>query len=259
MFFSSLAINLLKRIALFILTVLITACSTNQETPVATPNLQALRLAYSPDSHPALAAFKQCADAQPELALLADEIPVSVMDQSRTDLWLRLDVPNNWGGYAVQLAAEKIVLVVNPKNQTRSLDLEEIQSIFSGQFQSWGQVGGQDLPIQVWVLPPEDEARQIVDQNLLANQTISDQAFLAPSPSLMLEAIANDPDAIGYLPQAWTDPRVKSIPVPMALRSSLEKPLLALSPGEPDDQVRTLLACLQHGPGQPTLQARYNP
>lgn len=241
------------------LVILMAACAASQKAPAPTPSVQSLRLAFSPDSRPALAAFEQCADAQPELALLADEIPVSVMNQSGADLWLRLGVPDNWGGYAVQLADERIVLLVNPENQTHSLNLEEIQSIFSGRYQSWNQVGGPDRPIQVWVLPPADEARQIVTQNIISNLDVSDQALLATSPSLMLDAIANDPDAIGYLPQAWINTSVKKIPIPVELRSLLEKPLLALSSSEPDEQVRTLLACLQNGQGQQTLQAGYNP
>jgi hypothetical protein len=249
--------TLCRGIALLNLIVMMVACEPGLPTKAPIPSLQSLRLAFSPDSRPAQLALEQCADAQPGLALLADEIPVTAMHNSGTELWLRIGVPDNWGGYAAQLAEERIVVLVNPDNQARSLSLEEIRSIFSGQVQSWSQVGGTDQSIQVWVLPPEDEASQIVNVSLLANQGISDQAFLAASPERMLQAIADDPGAIGYLPQAWTDSTVRIITLPSDLQSSLVKPLLALSTSEPEGQTREFLICLQHGNGQQALKARY--
>lgn len=233
------------------------ACQPAPAVPTPAPSMQSLRLEYSPGSRPALPAFEQCAGSYPRLALLPDEIPVPVMSQSGADLWLRLGIPDNWSGYALQLAEERIVFVVHPDNPIRTLEPEEIRSIYSGQVQSWDQVGGAKQSIQVWVLPPSDEARQTVDQNLLAGQTISDQAYLAAGPDRMLKAVADDPGAIGYIPQAWTDPSVKVVTLPEDLNNSLTKPLLALSAAEPQGLARQLLACLQNGSGQDLIRKRY--
>jgi len=194
---------------------------------------------------------------QPGIELLADELPVTVMENKGEDVWFRLGVPENWDGYAAQMADERIVILVNPDNPIRSLKQEEVRSIFSGQIKTWNQVGGTEGSINVWVLPPADEARQIVDENLFKNLSISDQAFLAASPDRMLGAIANDPAAIGYLPHAWSDSTVKIIQLPSTLQLSLARPLLALSPSEPEGQVLEFLVCLQRGKGQQTLQADY--
>ncbi len=175
----------------------------NATTPIST--LHPMRVAYSPDTRPALLALEQCAAHQPDLMALFDEMPVALMGSSPTDVWIRLGTPENWGGYAAQLAEERIGVVVNPDNPIQSLSLEEMRGVFSGQLQSWSQVGGSDLPIQVWVLPAADEASQISDKNLFGGLTISSQAYLATGPSLMLQAIANDPGAIGYLPGAWIE------------------------------------------------------
>jgi hypothetical protein len=226
-------------------------------TPI--PSLQSLRIAFSPDTHPALLAIEQCSDDQPDLAILVDEKPVTLMESSDAELWISVGIPDNWGGFAAQLAEERIVVVANPDNPIRSLNSEEVQGIFSGQIQSWSQVGGADLPIQVWVLPPADEARQISDQNLLAGTSISDQAFLAASPRLMLQAIANDPGAIGYLPNAWIDATVKPIPLPINQQAAMTRPLLALSSSEPQGHVREFVACLQTGAGQEILNSLYEP
>jgi hypothetical protein len=235
----------------------LTACQSTPSVQTPFPSLQFLQLAYSPGSRPALTAFEQCAGAQPGLALLPDEIPVTVMSQTKADLWLRFGTPENWNGYAVQLAEEQIVFLVHPDNPIRALNLKEIQSIFSGQVQSWDQVGGANQSIRVWVLPPADEARQTVDQNLLANQTISDQAYLAAGPEDMIMAVAKSPGAIGYVPQAWIDTSVKVVSLPTNLKDLLPKPLLALSVSEPEGQVRQLLECLQSGSGQDLLRTRY--
>ena len=250
---------MIKRVLLLGLAFLVTACKPAPVSPTPTPGLLSLRLVYSPDSRPALTAIEQCADSQPELTLLSDELPTTVMESSGAEVWIRLGIPENWGGFAAWLADERIALIVNPENKTPSLNLEEIRSIFSGQIPSWDQIGGLPLPIQVWVPPPFDEARQILDQNLLASQPISDQAYLATSPQQMLQAIADDPRAIGYLPQAWVDSTVRLLPMPPELRSRLAAPLLALSNSEPEGQSRDFLACLQNGTGQQTLDGRYKP
>jgi PBP superfamily domain len=238
---------------------LLAGCGPSERTPTPFPTLQSLRVAFSPDTRPALPALEQCAEDQPGLAMLADEKPVTLMESSDSDVWIRLGIPDNWGGFAAQLAEERIVLVANPDNPIRSLSLEEVQGIFSGQLQSWSQVGGPELPVHVWVFPPADEARQISDQNLLAGLSVSDQAFLAASPRRMLEAIANDPGAVGYLPHAWTDATVKLIPLPINQQAAMTRPVLVLSSSEPEGQVREFVVCLQSGAGQEALSSLYEP
>lgn len=241
------------------LALLFAGCGPAEGTPTSIPTLQSLRVVLSPDAHPALTALEQCAENRPGLAILVDEKPVTLMESSPADIWIRLGIPDNWGGFAAQLAEERIVLVGNPDNPVRSLTDEDAQGILSGQLQSWSQVGGMDLSIQVWVLPTADEARQIIDQNLLSGLPISNQAFLATSPRLMLEAIANDPGAVGYLPGAWIDSTVKSIPLPAKLQADLAMPLLLLTTSQPEGLVRDFAACLQGGSGQQELNSQYSP
>lgn len=250
---------MIKKVLWVGLALFLTACRPVSVSPTPTPILQSLQLVYSPDSRPAFTAIEQCAGLQPELALLSDELPTTLMESSGAEIWIRLGTPENWGGYAARLADERIALIVNPKNQTPQLGPEEIRSIFSGQIQSWDQIDGPNGSIQVWVLPPFDEAGLIIDQNLLASKPVSDQAYLATSPQMMLQAIADDPGAIGYLPLAWIDTTVKQIPLPAEFRSRMAAPLLALSKSEPEGQMRDFLACLQNGSGRQILDRRYQP
>ena len=113
---------MIKRVLLLGLAFLVTACKPAPVSPTPNPGLLSLHLVYSPDSRPALTAIEQCADSQPELALLSDELPTTVMESSGAEVWIRLGIPENWGGFAARLADERIVLIVNPQNKNSFIE-----------------------------------------------------------------------------------------------------------------------------------------
>ncbi|MFU8773929.1 MAG: hypothetical protein ACNA8H_16105, partial [Anaerolineales bacterium] len=81
---------------------------------------------------------------------------------------------------------------------------------------------------------------------------------LAPDPESMLAAVGNNPHAIGYLPQSWLSPSVKSLEIPSETREKLIHPVLALASGEPQGENRVFLYCLQRGKGQEIIHDIYS-
>jgi hypothetical protein len=53
--------------------------------------------------------------------------------------------------------------------------------------------------------------------------------FLAPDPGAMLEAISEDPAAIGFIPRRWLEEIVSSVTITDVEDEELRQPILALS------------------------------
>jgi ABC-type phosphate transport system substrate-binding protein len=130
-------------------------------------------------------------------------------------------------------------------------------SLFSGSIESWTEIGIHDQQVKVWIYPEENIISQVFQSGILGGQRITRLASLAPSPQAMLESIAGDPGAIGFIQRSWLSPEVKAIEIGSELKSSVQKPLLALSMSEPQGGIEALIACLQTGPGQESLSVYY--
>jgi hypothetical protein len=75
---------------------------------------------------------------------------------------------------------------------------------------------------------------------------------IVPNPGAVVEAVSQEPGAIGYLPESWletTDPQVREKVKELRLNDQNEGeitiPILAYLRSEPDGGVRELLFCLQ--------------
>jgi phosphate transport system substrate-binding protein len=144
-----------------------------------------------------------------------------------------------------------VLLIVHPANQSASLTLEQVADIFSGHMRRWSEIGGDDRDIQVWAPLQADETRQIFQQGVLQGGVVTPNAFLAPHPSAMLEAVSGNLDAIGYLPKAWSTGEVATIYL------GIHMPVLVVADEEPQDAARELVACLQGELGQSILEPFY--
>ena len=132
-------------------------------------------------------------------------------------------------------------------------DESELVQLFSGQITNWSALGREDINVEVWVPLSGADHRVGFEDQFLNNARISPLARLAPSPPAMLEAVAQTPGSIGFLPAAWDTGELRSI----ALEISL--PVLALAAKEPIGPAHDLLVCLQSEAGQQILSQSYTP
>lgn len=232
------------------------ACNAPLEaTPDPTP--QPIIIAITPGLQPLREALHRCAVANPKIGLLVNEIPATAFTEVKADLAIRLGAPAEGMPYAAPLAWEQIAVIVHPDNPVKSLDGEILRGLFTGQIRNWEAVGGMDQEVQIWAYLSGDEIRQVFEAGLFEGEPISSLALLAPDPAFMLEAIAADPAAIGYLPGAWMNGEVRALNLSKELSNSLRAPVLALAPAEPEGAGREFLLCLQTGQGQEEIQQRY--
>jgi hypothetical protein len=198
---------------------------------------------------PALGKYRevlnQCAQVQPDMALFVKETPVSNLGEKEPDLQLRLGLPNQGVEYAFQVGKENLELVINANQKAQSITADQIRALFSGEITDWSQASGKKGTVHPWVYPDDNELGLIFDRVLMNGAQISPSASIAPDPESMQHAIAQDDNAIGFLPSSWLTSTVQAVGLEPSLASQLGYPVLALTETEPQGMMGVFIACLQ--------------
>jgi hypothetical protein len=241
----------MKQLLLLGLSFLITSCGTPEPaSPAPTP--QPIQVSYPAALQPWADKLSICASSNPQVALYFSQGPTPGNTfNEEVVLVLGNPDPSVASSHLYQVGWEQIIVAVNKDNVLSRLSTENLRSIYSGVTSTWEN--GSDQPIQVWVLPDGDPTRILFDQAVLPLQSLASEAMLAPDPQAMLEAIAGNINAIGYLPGsilASGDPtltsEIKIIQVDTLLDEALHQPVIAVVRSEPKGLVRSLLVCLQN-------------
>lgn len=132
-------------------------------------------------------------------------------------------------------------MVVPATAGVTSLTLDQVQSIFSGRVSNWQEVGGGNLPVQVWTYSADADVEGIFDDIVLKGEPITSLARLAVSVQFMSDAIGSTSGSIGVLPRRALDAKVRDV------YTAASVPVLAITKTEPQGAVKDLLACAQAG------------
>jgi len=230
-----------------------------QQNPITPASLQPITIALTPSMEPVSLALNTCAAIFPEMALLIEEITAPSHQMRPSDLKIWLGQPPDPELFATQIAWEQIVMILNPSNPLLSLSVDNLRALFTGRVRRWSAIGGTEREVAIWIYPKGDEIRQIFETTIMDGNRFTSQALLAPNPEAMLEAVAKDPGALGFLPGAWITPQVKTLQLIPDLTGMLRQPVLALTTGEPHGLVRSFLLCLQGQTGQTAISTKYKP
>ncbi|MGH2583107.1 MAG: substrate-binding domain-containing protein [Anaerolineales bacterium] len=226
--------------------VLLSACSSATDQSI-------LNIAVSPSAQPVSDAILACASTSGEVFTTIDILYAGTFELADYDLFIRLGESDEEVGAILPLAKERVGVAVNNGLSLGSVNRNALVEILTGRISSWSDLGGPEEPLIIWVGPESDDARGIIEEELLRGAPIAGNARVAPNPSALLDSVATDPGSIGILPAAWADERVDVIDL------GIEVPVLAISANELEPEARDLLACLQGSTGQAVLSERYAP
>jgi hypothetical protein len=204
----------------------------------------------NPASTPQVVDVYATASASPWLdALYACAADLSVMlnvSAESPDIFLRVGEPPGLVTPAFQVGTEDLVVITN-NARPPILSADQIRRIFTGQITNFNQIVAeweevhptQTDGIHVWVYSGGEDIQTIFEQVFLDGRSVTSYARVAVHPSDMLKRIAEDENAIGFLPRRWLGKGAfKQI-------NAASVPVLALTPSEPTGVVRGLIACLQ--------------
>jgi hypothetical protein len=237
---------------LFLLVIYILSACANAEIATPAPTQEAIRVFYPPTMQFWADSLANCASNNPHIGLYFFPIYYP-SDISGQDIVLNLgpDVQGSDNAYLSQVGWDQLVVIVNVSNPTSQLSQEGIEQIFSGELSLW--MNGQELPIQVWVLPSNDPNTLVFNNTFMVSQPLTSEAHLAPDADAMMEAISEYPGAIGFLPKTILDARensptedLKIVALPASLNAELHFPIVAITQTEPKGLLRQILVCLQN-------------
>ena len=227
------------------------ACGPAPSATLPAPQLP-IQVAYRPALQPGLARLEACAAHDPGIAIYAQP-DVRALPEIQADLILYLGdeglASTNYT--ATQVGQESLVVVVNTANPLGRLDLAALQGIYTGAASAW-QADDPATAIRVWTYAALEGPRHVFENIVLANTSLTSQAYLAANPQAMLEAIAADVNAIGYLPGSWLQAgapalveNIHAVQMAETLASQMRLPVLAITPGAPPERLEILLLCWQ--------------
>ncbi len=132
------------------------------------------------------------ADASHKLATLARQLQGSENSPQRT-----VNQPNVPETRAAERFArgDFIAVVTNQSNPVKSLTMDQIRKLFSGQYTNWNDVGGPDMEVRVLTW----EQSAVTLENLLKTP-LAPTATRARYVSLMIPLVDRTAGAIGFLP-----------------------------------------------------------
>lgn len=113
------------------------------------------------------------------------------------------------------LALDGLAVVVHPRNHVPSLSLEQLDSLYSGRIVSWLGFGGADEPVRLLSPPPSSgapsEFRELVFSDPSLTFAASTEFVL--SSAGMLESVASDRGAVGFVSMSYDRSAVRTIPI----------------------------------------------
>lgn len=108
-------------------------------------------------------------------------------------------------------AVDGVALCVHPDNPVASLTTEQAKAIWAGTLVNWREVGGQDLPIQLYNRDEASGTREVFWEILLDKGPVTDRANVLASNGAMKVAVAGDRGALGYVSIGHLDSTIRPI------------------------------------------------
>lgn len=254
--------------------VLATACN-NTPTPIPTPAPVQIRLATDAATLPLMRALTDgysAAHPNVSFALEWGNAPAAyeAMRAGRVQLTVVSVMPSTLvqGGpnarqpWFTDLALDSLVVIANPQNKLSNLSTFDLREIYAGSRSRWSDIDpALSGDIDLGSREANDPTRNLFEGAVMNKLAPSPNAIVLPSIEVMLNFVALQPGAIGYVPasRASKEQRVKMISIDNTLpnRATLSNssyhlsiPVYLMANNEPDGEARQFVAWMLGPNGQ---------
>jgi len=239
----------------FILLMLVSACRQQNSLPTGESDLEVIDLQITPTLEHWLPVIAECADEIPAFGIYTQVLPLSRNESEPPDLLIRLGPRRDEDTYVTVLGMETITVVTGSEVSVSSLTIESLRDIFSGELTHWGQVPeimGEEISIDQPILtlsyPDEHPLRLLFSKVFLEENEISSTPVVFSTPDRMGQILEDEPFAIAYLLESQTPDNVNPLEISGIDPQATRQLVLAVTPQEPQGNLRQLLLCLQDSP-----------
>lgn len=221
---------------------LLTGCKT---PPVITNDI--LNVGITPNLTFFQPAILRCS-SQLSIHTLITEMPFNSIDLEEYDLVIHMGRPLSDAVFSTQVGITELIIITNPGNAVSQITLDDLAKILLGIHTAWQEFVPQSFPastpVHVWTYPQGDDVRELIEVLVLNGRLISAANHLVPDSQAMLEAVTEDPSAIGFILSDLPHSGVKNLTLNQVGEISLSQPILASVASEPEGATKVLLNCL---------------
>jgi phosphate transport system substrate-binding protein len=114
------------------------------------------------------------------------------------------------------VAMDGIAIIVNPANPLTEITMNQLKQIYTGEVTNWKDINGQDVETLVYSRETSSGTYVFFQEHVLKLEDYTASARLMPATSAIVEAVASDKSAIGYVGLGYaaaSKDRVKVLPV----------------------------------------------
>jgi phosphate transport system substrate-binding protein len=153
------------------------------------------------------------------------------------------------------IAYDCIVPVVHPDNTAANLTIEQLKSIYKGVVRNWKEVGGPDREIVVVSRDTSSGTYEVWEEMVLGGDKVYPGALLQASNGAVVQTVAKNKNAVGYIGIGYINPEVKPASVNGIVGSEqstldgtypISRPLFMFTPGWPKLEAQQFLNYFMH-------------
>lgn len=167
------------------------------------------------------------------------------------------------------VAYDGVAVIVNLDNPVDRLSIEDLHRIFTGKAANWKEFGGKDLPIVTLSREVSSGTHMYFKEEVVqlgkkgSTDEFSRQTLLLTSSQAIVEEVANNEAAIGYLGMGYLSDRTKPVQVSqsedfhaptvenvVAKTYPLSRPLFVYTDGEPQGIIKLFVDFILGPTGQ---------
>jgi phosphate transport system substrate-binding protein len=170
------------------------------------------------------------------------------------------------GVQATVVARDGIALVVHPTNPITGLTLVQAHDLFYGSLGDWQAVGGVSSPVQVVSREDGSGTRAAFEALVMQGGRVTPTALVMPNSQAVVDYVARDPHAIGYVSMGYITGKVRMVavegllPTPQTVSRAeyhLTRDLVILTRPDASGAVRAFLDFTLSPVGQAVVGQRY--
>jgi phosphate transport system substrate-binding protein len=111
------------------------------------------------------------------------------------------------------VAMDALLPVVNPSNPVTDLTPEQYRDIYTGKITNWKDVGGPSMAIAVVGRDTSSGTFETWENKIMNKERVTERALIVASNGAMVQTVARNKLAIGYIGLGYLDKSVKALKV----------------------------------------------
>ena len=127
----------------------------------------------------------------------------------------RTPLPSDAGTTYIKLYLDGLCIDVNPKNKLTNISTQNLHDIYRGILTNWNQIGGSGLETTIDPVGRDTNGGtyNFFLQSVLNNEPPASNVNALTADGLVVNAVKQDPNAIGYAGLAWQKKGIKPVKV----------------------------------------------